>query len=127
MPVGKFCRFPASRRPHYEAFLYKERLIDFLKSTLVLTHCSSNGIGSHRTSLELGNYSLKYLIVNGIQSPLVYIQGIECVPGDRQVDGAVAHYLGEVAAATEQGIGNTGSSTAAKSNLLGSILVYLHL
>ncbi len=81
MPVSKLRRLTSARSPYYKALLYKERLIDLFQRSLVLPYSRSYGIGPDRTSLEFGYYCLENLIVNRIQSPLVYVQGVKGIPG----------------------------------------------
>ncbi len=81
MPVRKLCGLTSARSPYYKALLYKERLIDLFKRSLVLPNSCSYGIGPYRTSLEFGYYSLENLVVNRVQSPLVYVQGVKSISG----------------------------------------------
>ena len=100
MPVGKFCRFPTSRRTVYEAFLYKERFIDFFYRALILSNSSSYGIDSYRTTFELCDYRPQDLVVDGIKSPFIYIKCIKGITGDGKVYAAVAHHLREISYTT---------------------------
>ena len=95
MGIGEFRRFPSARRPDYEPFLDEERFIDFLKSTLVLPHCSRNCICPDRTAPELCYYGPENLVVDGIEPPLVNIQGIKGISCYTYVNVPVAHDLGE--------------------------------
>ena len=127
MPVRKFSRFPTPWSPHDESFLDEERLVNLFKSTLVLTYRRSDRIGSDRSSLELRYDGLKYLVINGIQSPLVYIESIKGISCDCDVHPSVAHDLSEVTHSSQEGIRDSWSTTASESDLIGRILVDLHL
>ena len=127
MPVCKLSRLPSARSTHYESFLYKERFVYLFQCALILAYYRSYNVGSDRTTLELCDDRLKYLIVNGIQSPLVNIQGIKGITRDAEVDAAVSHHLGEVAHAAKERIGDTRSTAASERDLIRRILIYAYL
>ena len=126
MPVRQLRSFAPARRPHDETFLNKKRLIDLLKSTLILPHSSRDGIRPHRSPLELGDDGPEYLVVYGIEPPLVYIKGIEGISGYLQVYVPVAYHLGEIPYPSEQGIRYTRRPAASERNLIGCIFLYAY-
>ena len=126
MPVGQFGHFPTPRCPDYKTFFDEERLIDFLKSTLVLPNCCGYSVCSHRTTLELGNDGFQDFVVYGIQSPLVYVQGIQGVTRYLEVNNAIAYNLGKVSYPAQKRIGYTWSTPAPECNLVGSLCVNFH-
>ena len=77
MLVSKLCHFPTSWSPHDESFLDKERLVYLFQGTLILPYCGCYGIRSHRTTLEFSNNGLENLVIDSVQSPLIYIK---CIP-----------------------------------------------
>ena len=123
MPVGQFGHFPTPRCPDYKTFFDEEWLIDFLESTLVLPHRRGNGVCSHRSALELRDDGLEYLVVYGIQSPLVYVQGIQGVTRYLEVNHPIAYNLGKIPYPAQKRIGYTWSTPASEGNLVCSLCV----
>lgn len=69
--VGHLRGYSSTLGAHNEAFLDKERLIDLLERALILADGRSDRVGSHRPTLEGGDDRAEYLVVDGVQSPLV--------------------------------------------------------
>ena len=122
MLVGEISRFPASRSPHDEALLDKERFVYLLKRSLILSYRCCNRIRTYRTTLELGYDGLQNLVVYCVQSPLVDVKGIKRITGDFKVDGAASHDLCEVSYPSQQRVRYTRRSAASEGNLIGSVL-----
>ncbi len=127
MPVGQVSRNSSPLGAHYEALLYEERLIYFFESSLVLTYCSSNGIGPDRTSLEGIDYGAEYSVVYRVETAGIYLEFVKCIFGYTEVYTAVSHNLGEITDSAKQRIGNTRSAAAAHSNLVGCLIIYRNL
>ena len=82
MSVSQRSGFASTRSTHNEALLYKERLVNFFESALVLPHCRGYGICSHRTAFKLDYYGFKYLVVYSVEAQGVYVQGVEGISCD---------------------------------------------
>ena len=86
MAVRQFGSYPSPLGPDYKSFLDKERLVNFLESTLILPYRSRYGIGTYRTSLEVVNNGPQYLVVNRIESPGIYLELVKCIFCYAEVD-----------------------------------------
>ena len=71
MTVCKRRHLPAPRSPDEKTFLYQKRFIHLFKGTLILAHCSGDGIGPDRAAFEFGYDGTQDFIVDGIQSAFV--------------------------------------------------------
>ena len=93
MLIREFCGYTSALGTHYETLLYKERFVNFLEGTLILSDCCSYGVCAHRTTLEGTDNSPEYLVVYGIKAALVYIEFIEGIARNLQIYMTVTHNL----------------------------------
>ena len=127
MAVSQISRLSPPWSPYYETFLYKERFIDFFKRSLVFSDGCSYGIGAYRTTVEFGDYRSENLVVHGIESSLVDIEGVEGIFGYFQVNAAVSDNLCEVPYPPEQRIGYPRRATAPESDFVCRIFLYSYI
>ena len=92
----------------YISFLDEERLVNLFDSTRILSYSCRYGIYSDRTTLELGDDGMENLVVYLVESPLVYVQGIQGILGNLNVYMSVTLYLREIPYPLEQGVCDTG-------------------
>ena len=91
-----------------ESFLDEVRLIDILDGTGIFAHGGSDGVESDRSAAELIDDGGEEFVIYLIETESVDIQRLEGVLGDVEIDSTVAFNLGEVAHASQEGVGNTG-------------------
>ena len=117
MFISQFRNLPSAWSTLQETFFDKERLIHFLQGPGILTQRRSDSSQSHRPAFELIDNGTQYLVVYLIQPVTVNIQCLEGISGYLHIDASGTFYLSKIAYPTQQGIGNTGGSTASRSNL----------
>ena len=93
MPIGKVGGNASPLRPDDESFLDEERLIDFLKGSLVLTDGSGDRARTDRTSLEGIDYGPQDFVVDGIETHLVNLELVQSISGYLKVNVSVSHDL----------------------------------
>ncbi len=64
-----------------KSLFYKVRLVYFFYGSRILPDCGSYRTQSHRTSFKLIDNSVKYLVVYGIKTALVYVKSIQSIRG----------------------------------------------
>ena len=102
MPVRKFRGYAAALRTYDKSLFDQERLINFFIGSLIFSDSCSQGIGTHRSSLERGNDGSQNLVVDCIQAPFVDIEFIQRKAGYFQIDVSGSHYLGEIPDTAQQ-------------------------
>ena len=121
MLVCQLCHHTSARGALDETLHNEERLVDFLYGTSVLTNSCSDSGNAHRSTAELVDNGQQDAVVYLVQSVLVDIQRLQGYLGDAGVNLSRSLHLGEVADASQQGIGNTGRTSRTTGNLVGSI------
>ena len=111
MTISQFCHHTSSGGALDKALHDEEGLVHLLHGAGILAHGSGDGCDAHRTTLELVDDGQQDLIVDFIETVLVYIQGRQGNLGDLGVDLAVALHLCEVPHASEQCVGDTWRSS----------------
>ena len=88
MPVSQVRHLTTARGTLQEALLDKERLIDILYGSGILTQCRGNCPQTHRTTLELVNDCCQDAVVYLVQAVLVYVECLKCDIRDGKGDSA---------------------------------------
>ena len=130
------CRFPSPASPPavttarsalQETFLYQERFINFLNGTGVFSQSSSNGGQTHRSSFEFIDNSTQNLVIYLIKTIAVYVQGLQRKPSYLHINPAGTFDLRKIPHTPKKCVGNTWSSTTARSNLTRRLYIARHI
>ena len=126
MLISKVGDFAAARRAAYKALFNEKRLVNLFHSASVLANSGGNGGNADRAALELVDDGEEYFIVDFVQAVFIYIERFEGEAGNGEVNAAVAAHLCKVAHAAQQGVGDTGRTSAAPCYLVGRTGLYGH-
>ena len=111
--------FAAAGGAFDETFLYEIGLVDFLDRARIFAKSRGDGRQADRSALELRYNGREYLVVDLIETLAVDIERLKGITGNHKVDRSVAFDLGEVADATQQGVGDSGCAAAPQCYLGG--------
>lgn len=91
-----------------ESFLDEVGLIDILDGAGIFAHGGSDCIESDRSAAELIDDGGEEFVIYLIETESIDIQRLEGILGDVEIDGTVTFDLGEIAHASQEGVGDTG-------------------
>src|SRR3989338_77037 len=124
MFIGFFGSFSAAWSSHQKSFLNQERFVHFFQRARIFTNCRSNGSQSNRAAVEFFDDDFQHAVVHLIQAIFIHIQCIQSVLCNCNIDGSVAFDLCKITHSPQNGIGNSGSSTASSCDLKSSTFIY---
>ena len=127
MTISQVGNDAAARCARKESFLDQERFIYFFQCTYIFTDGCGNSSGADRTAAEFFDDGQQDLIVDGIETTRIDVQGIERETRDFQIDNTVTPHLCEVTDTTQQGIGDTRRTAAAKGYFARSFIFNLYI
>src|SRR5687767_11829684 len=127
MPVCLRRRHPAAGRSLKESVLHEKGLVHFLDRTCVFTYSSRDGRHADGTSVELLDDRFQDSGVHVIQAELVDVEQLKRVLRDVSSDAATRLDLRVVSNPAEQAVRDSGSSTRAAGDLLGTSVIDLDL
>ena len=122
MAISQFGHHASARGPFDESFHNQEGFVYLLHRAGILADGGGDGRQPYGAATELVDDSQQNLVVYLVESVLVYVQGSQRNLCNLRVYTSIALHLGKVAHSAQQGVGDTGRTSATAGNLQGCVL-----
>ena len=126
MRVCKSGYATSARCTREESYLHKIRLVHILKRDGLFADGSGESFKTDRTAVVKVDNCFEHSAVGVVKSKLVDLKTVKSIACYFEIDISVSLYLGIVAYALEQAVGDTGSSTRTGCDLKSTVLIDLN-